>query len=99
MHGSPVDFLQSRESSESGRERTQVMTHTNPNRARAHYANMALQATTLAAIDALRAVLNCPHRNSSREFGAVCVAAHDALERYDAATVEMFAAMFAEDSQ
>lgn len=75
------------------------MPHTNPNRARTHYANMALQAATLAVVDALRAVLDCPHRNSSREFGAACLAAHDALAAYDAATVEVLHAMYAEDSQ
>lgn len=75
------------------------MTHINPNRARSHYAAMALQATTLDAIDALRAIVNCPHKNNSREFGEVCCDGIMALARYDEATVEMFAAMFAESSQ
>lgn len=75
------------------------MTTTNPTRARAHYAAMALQSATLALVDAIRAVLDCPHRNSSREFGAACVAAQKALDLYDAATVEVLAAMFAEDGQ
>jgi hypothetical protein len=77
---------------------SQVM-QPNPTKVRAHYANMALQAATLAAIDALRAVVDCRYRNSSREFGRVCMDAFGALALYDAATVEWLEATFAEDSK
>lgn len=81
------------------------MTRSNPTRARAHYAAMSLQAATLAAIAALRDLLDAqpnvgrPTDPRGIAYLDLSRAARVALDNYNRATIDMAAVILTEDSQ